>query len=137
MLAVSFMVIILVGSGVLLMPRCIQPGVHLSWIDSLFTTTSAVCVTGLTTIDVPSTFTSFGQLVIMVLIQIGGLGMMTITSFFALFFMVVNPAQHLRLYGDSGVCRGRIDLPEYPRCHRTGLLARAVFQRVSCRLGVL
>ena len=87
MLAVSFMVIILVGSGVLLMPRCIQPGVHLSWIDSLFTTTSAVCVTGLTTIDVPSTFTSFGQLVIMVLIQIGGLGMMTITSFFALFFM--------------------------------------------------
>ena len=61
MLAVSFLVIILIGSGVLLMPRCIQPGVHLSWIDSLFTTTSAVCVTGLTTIDVPSTFTSFGQ----------------------------------------------------------------------------
>ena len=87
MLAVSFLVIILVGSGVLLMPRCIQPGVHLSWIDSLFTTTSAVCVTGLTTIDVPSTFTSLGQLVIMVLIQVGGLGMMTITSFFALFFM--------------------------------------------------
>ena len=87
MLAVSFLFIILVGSGVLLMPRCIQPGVHLSWIDSLFTTTSAVCVTGLTTIDVPSTFTSFGQLVIMMLIQVGGLGMMTITSFFALFFM--------------------------------------------------
>ena len=87
MLAVSFLFIILVGSGVLLMPRCIQPGVHLSWIDSLFTTTSAVCVTGLTTIDVPSTFTSFGQLVIMALIQVGGLGMMTITSFFALFFM--------------------------------------------------
>ena len=87
MLAVSFLVIILIGSGVLLMPRCIQPGVHLSWIDSLFTTTSAVCVTGLTTIDVPSTFTSFGQLVIIALIQVGGLGMMTITSFFALFFM--------------------------------------------------
>ena len=86
-LAVSFMFIILVGSGVLLMPRCIQPGVHLSWIDSLFTATSAVCVTGLTTIDVPSTFTSFGQLVIIILIQVGGLGMMTITSFFALFFM--------------------------------------------------
>ena len=87
MLAVSFLFIILVGSGVLLMPRCIQPGVHLSWIDSLFTTTSAVCVTGLTTIDVPSTFTEFGQLVIMALIQVGGLGIMTITSFFALFFM--------------------------------------------------
>ena len=87
MLAVSFMAFILVGSGVLMMPRCVQPGVHLSWIDSLFTATSAVCVTGLTTIDVPTTFTCLGQLVIMVLIQVGGLGVMTITSFFALFFM--------------------------------------------------
>ena len=86
-MAVSFMFIILAGSGLLLMPRCIQPGVHLSWIDSLFTATSAVCVTGLTTIDVPSTFTSLGQLVIIMLIQVGGLGIMTITSFFALFFM--------------------------------------------------
>ena len=87
MMAVSFLFIILVGSGMLLMPHCIQPGVHLSWIDSLFTATSAVCVTGLTTIDVASTFTSLGQLVVMMLIQIGGLGVMTITSFFALFFM--------------------------------------------------
>ena len=87
MLAVSFMVFILVGSGLLLMPRCVQQGVHLSWIDSLFTATSAVCVTGLTTIDVPTTFTSLGQFVVMILIQVGGLGVMTITSFFALFFM--------------------------------------------------
>ena len=87
MLAISFMVFILIGSGLLLMPRCVRPGIHLSWIDSLFTATSAVCVTGLTTIDVPATFTSFGQLVVMLLIQVGGLGVMTITSFFALFFM--------------------------------------------------
>ena len=87
MLAISFMGFILVGSGVLMMPRCVQPGVHLSWIDSLFTASSAVCVTGLTTIDVPTTFTCLGQLVVMVLIQVGGLGVMTITSFFALFFM--------------------------------------------------
>ena len=87
MMAVSFLFIIMVGSGMLLMPRCIQEGIHLSWIDSLFTATSAVCVTGLTTVDVPSTFTCFGQFVIMMLIQVGGLGVMTITSFFALFFM--------------------------------------------------
>ena len=87
MLSVSFMVFILVGSGLLLMPRCILPGVHLSWIDSLFTATSAVCVTGLTTVDVPGTFTYIGQFVVMMLIQVGGLGVMTITSFFALFFM--------------------------------------------------
>lgn len=87
MLAVSFMVFILVGSGLLMMPRCVLPDIHLSWIDSLFTATSAVCVTGLTTIDVASTFTYLGQFVIMILIQVGGLGVMTITSFFALFFM--------------------------------------------------
>ena len=87
MLSVSFMVFILLGSGLLLMPRCILPGVHLSWIDSLFTATSAVCVTGLTTVDVPGTYTYIGQFVVMMLIQVGGLGVMTITSFFALFFM--------------------------------------------------
>ena len=87
MLAISFMVFILIGSGLLLMPRCVQQGISLSWIDSLFTATSAVCVTGLTTIDVPSTFTCLGQFVVMMLIQVGGVGVMTITSFFALFFM--------------------------------------------------
>ena len=87
MMAVSFLFVILVGSGLLLMPRCVQHGVHLSWVDSLFTATSAVCVTGLTAIDIPTTFTVFGQMVIMLLIQVGGLGVMTITSFFALFFM--------------------------------------------------
>ena len=86
-MAISFMFIILVGSGLLLMPRCIQEGASITWVDSLFTSTSAVCVTGLTCVDISSTFTHFGQLVILALIQVGGLGVMTITSFFALFFM--------------------------------------------------
>ncbi|MBQ9261578.1 MAG: hypothetical protein IJ185_05695 [Prevotella sp.] len=68
MMAFSFMVFILVGSGLLMMPRCVLPGVHLPWIDSLFTATSAVCVTGLTTVDVPATFTYLGQFIIMILI---------------------------------------------------------------------
>lgn len=86
-MAISFMFIILVGSGLLLMPRCIQEGASITWVDSLFTSTSAVCVTGLTSVDISSTFTHFGQLIILALIQVGGLGVMTITSFFALFFM--------------------------------------------------
>ena len=86
-MAISFMIIILVGSGLLLMPRCLQAGAHITWVDSLFTSTSAVCVTGLTSVDISSTFTRFGQLIILALIQVGGLGVMTITSFFALFFM--------------------------------------------------
>ena len=86
-MAISFLVIILVGSLLLIMPNCTIPEVNLSWIDSLFTATSAVCVTGLIPIDVATTFTFSGQLIIILLIQIGGLGVMTLTSFFALFFM--------------------------------------------------
>lgn len=86
-MAISFLVIILIGSLLLIMPKCTIPEVNLSWIDSLFTATSAVCVTGLIPIDVAATFTFSGQLIIILLIQVGGLGVMTLTSFFALFFM--------------------------------------------------
>lgn len=84
-LATSFIVIILVGAGLLMLPKATYHGI--SWIDALFTSTSAACVTGLVSVDVPSTFTLEGQVIIMLLIQIGGLGVMTITSFFAMFFM--------------------------------------------------
>lgn len=84
-LAGSFLVIILIGTGLLLLPRCTYDGI--SWVDSLFVSTSAVCVTGLVPVDVSSTFTLEGQTVIILLIQIGGLGVMTFTSFFAMFFM--------------------------------------------------
>lgn len=84
-LASSFIIIILVGAGLLMLPRATYNGI--SWIDALFISTSATCVTGLVSVDVPSTFTVEGQVIIMLLIQIGGLGVMTITSFFAMFFM--------------------------------------------------
>lgn len=84
-LAVSFLLIILIGTGLLMLPRCTVNGI--SWVDSLFISTSAVCVTGLTSVDVASTFTTSGFVVIILLIQIGGLGVMTLTSFFAMFFM--------------------------------------------------
>lgn len=84
-LAVSFLAIILVGTALLMLPRCTVNGI--SWVDSLFVSTSAVCVTGLTPVDVSTTFTTAGQIVIILLIQIGGLGVMTLTSFFAMFFM--------------------------------------------------
>ena len=84
-LAVSFLIIILVGTGLLMLPRSTVAGI--SWVDSLFVSTSAVCVTGLTPVDVASTFTSTGFVIIILLIQIGGLGVMTLTSFFAMFFM--------------------------------------------------
>jgi Trk-type K+ transport system membrane component len=66
------------------MPRCTVTPIN--YTDSLFVSTSAVCITGLTPIDIASTFTPFGILILSLLIQIGGLGVMTFTSFFALFF---------------------------------------------------
>lgn len=85
MLAAGFMTFILIGTGLLMLPLCTVDGI--SWIDSLFTATSAVCVNGLVPVDVSTAFTPTGHVVIILLIQIGGLGVMTLTSFFAMFFM--------------------------------------------------
>jgi trk system potassium uptake protein len=74
----SFLFLILVGT-VLLRLRISTTTGHISWIDALFTTTSAVCVTGLAVVDTGTYFTTFGQCVILGLIQIGGLGVMTIS----------------------------------------------------------
>jgi Trk-type K+ transport system membrane component len=84
LLAGSFTLLIFIGSIVLMMPRCTHHGI--SYIDSLFVSTSAVCITGLCPVDIPTTFTTIGQIVLSVLFQIGGLGIITFTSFFALFF---------------------------------------------------
>lgn len=85
LLSVSFFFIIVVGALLLLLPRSTHDDISI--VNALFVATSAVCVTGLTPIDISTVFTIEGQLVIAFLIQIGGLGVMTLTSFFALFFM--------------------------------------------------
>lgn len=87
LMAVCFAVIILFGALLLLLPRSTHEHIRLSLVDALFVSTSAVCVTGLSTVDIALTFSLEGQIVIALLIQIGGLGVMTITSFFAMFFM--------------------------------------------------
>jgi len=84
LLSGSFFFFILAGSLVLMLPKCtIAP---ISYTDSLFVATSAVCITGLTPVDITTTFTPAGLTVIAVLVQIGGIGVLTFTSFFALFF---------------------------------------------------
>lgn len=83
-LSASFLTLILIGSLVLMMPRFTVGGI--SYTDSLFVSTSAVCITGLTPVDVSATFTPAGLLVLALLIQAGALGVMTFTCFFALFF---------------------------------------------------
>lgn len=84
---ICFAVTIVFGALLLMVPRSTMEHIRLPMIDALFVSTSAVCVTGLTTVDVAQTFTLEGQIIIALLIQIGGLGIMTITSFLAIFFM--------------------------------------------------
>ena len=79
---ISFASVILIGALLLALPVCRQPDANpIAFLDALFTSTSAVCVTGLTVRSTGMDFSWLGQLVIMLLIQVGGLGIMTITSF--------------------------------------------------------
>lgn len=80
LLALSFLVAIVVGTIILSLPFSTRSG-RIPLIDALFTSTSAICVTGLIVVDTSGFFSPFGQGVLLVLIQLGGLGIMTFSSF--------------------------------------------------------
>jgi len=86
LLAVSFLTIIIIGTILLTLPVSSQIREHTSLIDSFFTATSATCVTGLIVKDTPKYWSTFGQIVILILIQTGGLGIMTFSISIALIF---------------------------------------------------
>ena len=80
----SFLSVVLIGALLLMMPNATtQP---LTFVDALFTATSAVCVTGLIVVDTATYYTTFGQVIILGLIQIGGLGILTFVTYFSYFF---------------------------------------------------
>lgn len=79
----AFLTIALAGTGLLMLPAAVQSGTPTPWLDALFTAVSALCVTGLVTLDTGTHWTAFGQGVILLLIQIGGLGLMLIATLFA------------------------------------------------------
>lgn len=81
---ISFLGTILLGALLLMLPKATVNGI--SFIDALFTSTSAVCVTGLIVVDTATYFTHLGQSIIMILIQIGGLGILTFVTYFSYFF---------------------------------------------------
>lgn len=80
----SFLILALAGSFLLMLPSATTNSI--SFTNALFTATSSVCVTGLTVVDTSTDFTLMGQSIILVLIQLGGIGILTFTSFFAFFF---------------------------------------------------
>ena len=77
-IALGFSAVILVGAVLLMMPFSLKKGVHLSFLNALFTSTSAVCVTGLVVVDTADSFTAIGQAIVAALIQIGGLGIASV-----------------------------------------------------------
>lgn len=83
-IVIGFAAIILIGSLLLNLPVSSRDGRSIGFIDALFTATSAVCVTGLVVVDTYTHWTTFGQIVIIFLIQIGGLGFMTLAVLFSL-----------------------------------------------------
>lgn len=84
MIAIGYFLIIFIGAGLLMLPVSTKAGVVTPSVDAIFTSTSAACVTGLVTADTFRYWSTFGQCVILGLIQIGGLGFMTIGVFFAI-----------------------------------------------------
>ncbi len=115
----SFLGLILVGTlGLKLIPGLIAPGQHLSWLDALFTIVSAVCVTGLQTVDFAKVFSLWGQMWILLFIQLGGLGVIALSS---VIIMALGGRLSLRSEAISG---GMGDVA--PRLNRAKLI-RDVF----------
>jgi trk system potassium uptake protein len=98
-LAGSFATLILVGGLLLLLPNSsARPEAPISVMEAFFTSTSAVCVTGLVVRDTGADFTTFGQMVIMVLIQMGGLGIITFVAFLSIFSTRALPVPQLVVF---------------------------------------
>ncbi len=96
--SLSFILLILIGTALLMLPRATHGGLvpNISFLDALFTSTSAVCVTGLTVVDTATRFSQLGQIFIVLLIQLGGFGIMTFVGIFMFTF------------GQSSSLRGRL-----------------------------
>jgi trk system potassium uptake protein TrkH len=95
---ISFLSIIFLGSLLLMLPNATYTGI--SFINALFTSTSAVCVTGLIVVDTSNYFTQFGQTIILILIQAGGIGILTFASYFSYFFKGVSSYENQLVLSD-------------------------------------
>ena len=98
MLISSFLVLIFSGAAFLNLPVCSSTGESLGILNSLFTATSAVCVTGLSVLDVPTALSTTGKVALAVLVQLGGLGIMSLSTFIALLL-----GRKLGLFGNAAM----------------------------------
>ncbi len=80
LIVAAFAIGIFVGGGLLMLPFATESGESASFLTAIFTSTSSICVTGLVVVDTPTYWSTFGEVVIMLLVQVGGLGIMTLAS---------------------------------------------------------
>ena len=92
---ISFIIVIFIGSVLLALPISSKNGISVNYIDALFTATTSTCVTGLVTVPTYSTWSMFGQIVILILIQIGGLG---VVAFMSAFMIIINKKLRFKDY---------------------------------------
>ena len=124
-LPLGFIVVILTGTLLLMLPFARKSGSSLSFIDALFTATSATCVTGLVVVDTGTFFSTFGQVVILLLIQLGGLGLMTM-SMILFTFTGRKISLHDRMSMAEGLGESR--LQGVVRLARGALLVTGIFE---------
>jgi len=124
-LPLGFLCIILIGALLLMLPVSSRGGTSMPFLSALFTSTSASCVTGLVVVDTGTYFSLFGQIVILVMIQLGGLGFMTTaTILFSLTGRKIS--LHDRMTMAEGLGESR--LQGIVRLSRSALLVTAVFE---------
>lgn len=131
LLAVGFTILILFGTILLELPVSTRGNTGLSFMDALFTATSATCVTGLSLFDTYTNFTLFGQIVILFLIQIGGLGFITVAMLFSL---ATHRRIGLRMRSWLADGIGSLQLTGIVRMVRRVLLGTALFEGAGTML---
>ena len=130
-LTVGVALIILCGALLLMMPFATKEGRGLGFLDAVFTATSASCVTGLVVADTYTTFTLFGQIVILIMIQIGGLGFMMVASLVSLL-----AGRRIGLYERSLLMEsiGALNVGGIIRLCRRALIGSAIFEGIGAVL---
>jgi len=130
-LMLSFAGVILVGTILLMLPTSSRQGVVTNFVTALFTSTSATCVTGLTVVDTGTYFSLFGQIVILLLIQVGGLGIMTISTAFAL---ILGQRITLKLENVMHNVVGETEVIDVFRLIRSIVMVTAIIESIGALL---
>lgn len=138
MITASFLAVILTGTLLLCLPISSKAREFTSLLDCLFTATSATCVTGLIVYDTYTHWSLFGQGVIMALIQVGGLGLVTFTSFFSLVTGKKLGLRGMKLASESVNSNSLSEVPDLLRMIITFTLtveatARCCWGSILCR----